>query len=159
MYTVSNPYAILFSMDLPKELFIPLAAGFVAQLLKIVVEAFRSGEINLRLINAYGGMPSSHTSLVVSLTTVIGIVEGIASPAFSIAAIFSLITVRDAIGVRRYLSEHAHILNTIISEEPKRERPKFPKHLLERIGHTPLQAFMGAIVGLATTFILWVILP
>lgn len=146
-------------MELPKELFVPLAAGLIAQISKIVVEAVRTGNVNFKLLNAYGGMPSSHTALVVSLTTVIGLAEGVYSPAFAIAAIFSLITVRDAIGVRRYLSEHAHILNTLITEVPSREKPKFPKHILERIGHTPVEALMGALVGLTATLILWIILP
>lgn len=124
-----------------------------------MVEAAKTGRFDLRLLNTYGGMPSSHTALVTSLTTVVGIVEGIYSAAFAIAAIFSFIIVRDAIGFRMYLGEHAGILNRLINELPAKEKPKFPHHIIERIGHTPLEAVVGALVGLATTLILWLLLP
>lgn len=146
-------------MEFPKIIFVPLASGLIAQAAKVIVEVARSGTINFRLINAYGGMPSSHTAVVVSVATVLGIVEGITSPAFALALVLSLITIRDAIGFRKYLGEHAEILNKLVSELPAKEKPKFPRHVIERIGHTPLQAFMGGLLGLVSTLILWKLLP
>ncbi len=143
----------------PKIIVVPIASGLIAQFSKVLVEAVRTGTVNLKLLNRYGGMPSSHTALVVSLTTVVGISVGVNSAAFAIAFIFSIITIRDAIGFRMYLGEHAAIINKLVSELPANERPKFPQHIIERIGHTPLQAFMGGLVGLTTTLILWAIIP
>lgn len=147
------------TVELPKILVIPLIAGLVAQLAKVVVEAVRTGSIDLRILNTYGGMPSSHTALVTSLTTTVGIVEGIYSPAFAISAIFSFITIRDAIGIRMYLGEHARILNRLVGALPAKQRPKFPKHIIERIGHTAIEAVVGGLLGLVTTLILWLALP
>ncbi|MBI4089987.1 MAG: divergent PAP2 family protein [Candidatus Kerfeldbacteria bacterium] len=146
-------------MELPKILIIPLIAGMLAQLAKVVVEAARTGSIDLRILNTYGGMPSSHTALVTSLSATVGIVEGLYSPAFAITAVFSFITIRDAIGIRMYLGEHARILNRLVGELPAKQKPKFPKHIIERIGHTTMEAVVGALLGLATTLILWLALP
>lgn len=143
----------------PKIILIPVVAGLIAQLLKIVIEAVRSGTVDLRLLNRYGGMPSSHTALVVSLSTVAGLSEGFTSPLFAVALIFSIITIRDAIGVRMYLGQHASLINRLIGELPEAEKLKFPPHIIERIGHTRLQALVGGLVGLATTAVLWVAVP
>jgi len=134
-----------------------LIAGGIAQMIKILVETIRLGSIDVRMLNSYGGMPSSHTAFVVSLTTVVGIADGITSTTFVIALVVSVITIRDAIGFRMYLSEHARIINQLIAELPAREKPKFPKHIIERIGHTPLQAAAGALVGVISTIILWIV--
>lgn len=144
---------------IPKTIAIPIVVGLVAQLSKLIVEAIRKGAIELRLLNTYGGMPSSHTALVVSITTVVGLSEGVASGAFAVAAILAFITIRDAIGFRMYLGEHARILNRLIEELPAPEKPKFPAHILERIGHTPYEAFIGGLIGLSLTLLMWVILP
>lgn len=146
-------------MEVPKIILIPLLAGLIAQASKVLVEAVRNKSIDLKILNSYGGMPSSHTALVTSLTTIVGIVEGIYSAAFAIAFVFSFITVRDAIGFRMYLGEHAHILNTLIRELPARGKPRFPHHIIERIGHTPIEAVIGALIGVTATLILWLIIP
>lgn len=146
-------------MIIAKVIIVPVLAGLIAQASKVLIEAIRTGSVDLRLLNRYGGMPSSHTALVVALTTTVGIVDGINSPAFIIALIFSVVTIRDAIGFRMYLGEHARIINQLIRELPAKERPKFPTHIIERIGHTPLEALVGGLVGLTSTLILWVIIP
>jgi len=146
-------------MIIAKVIIVPVLAGLIAQASKVLIEAIRTGSVDLRLLNRYGGMPSSHTALVVALTTTVGIVDGINSPAFIIALIFSVVTIRDAIGFRMYLGEHARIINKLIRELPAKERPKFPTHIIERIGHTPLEALVGGLVGLTSTLILWVIIP
>ncbi|MBI5404812.1 MAG: divergent PAP2 family protein, partial [Candidatus Kerfeldbacteria bacterium] len=138
-------------MEIPKLLIIPILAGLTAQVSKVLVEAIRTGSVNLTLLNTYGGMPSSHTALVVSLTTVIGLGERLDSAAFAIAFVFSLITIRDAIGFRMYLSEHARILNKLIADVPAKEKPRFPAQIIERIGHTRTEALMGGLVGLTAS--------
>lgn len=146
-------------MTINKILLIPILVGAVAQVSKILVEAIRTGNINLRLLNTYGGMPSSHTALVISMVTVVGLEVGLASPIFLIALIFAAVTIRDAIGLRMYLSEHAKILNRLIREVPSQDKPSFPQRVIERIGHSPLEALMGGLVGLTATLIFWQVFP
>lgn len=93
-------------------------------------------------------MPSSHTSFVVSVTTVVGRHEGIYSAAFAISLVFGLLIIRDAIGLRQFLSQHGRVLNMLIKDLPDEMEAKYPQKLAERMGHTPLQATIGGLIGL-----------
>jgi len=134
-------------MNFPYLVLIPLACGIATQFIKFIILALK-GEFRLSALSQYGGMPSSHTSLVVSLTTVVGLHEGITSAAFAIACIFSILIIRDAIGLRQYLSQHGKILNMMIKDLPDDIETKYPHWLAERVGHTPWQATVGGVLGL-----------
>lgn len=133
-------------MNIPSLVIIPLAAGLLTQLTKFTIQALR-GEFRLSLIQEYGGMPSAHTAFVVSLTTAIGLELGVTSAPFAVSFIFSLLTIRDAIGLRQYLSQHGRILNMLIKDLPDPIEAKYPRNLAERFGHTPLQALVGGLIG------------
>ncbi len=107
------------------------------------------------MLNSYGGMPSAHTAFVSSLTTGVGISEGLDSAAFAVAFILSLIIARDAIGFRRYLGTHGRVINMLMRELPDGEELKYPPQVRERVGHTPLEALVGAIVGVGITFLFY----
>jgi acid phosphatase family membrane protein YuiD len=94
----------------------------------------------------YGGMPSSHAALVASLATAVFLNEGL-STAFAISIIFAFIVLRDALGLRGYLGEHARILNKLIKDLPDQEEYKYPI-LEEQIAHTWLQLLIGAFLGI-----------
>lgn len=145
-------------MIIPKLVLIPLIAATLTQVIKFIIQGVK-GEFRWSALQEYGGMPSAHTAFVISLDTVIWQQEGWASPAFAVAAIFSLLIIRDAIGLRQYLSEHGRILNMLIRELPAKEERKFPSHLVERMGHTPLQAFVGGCIGLIIGLLLYSWLP
>lgn len=141
-------------MELPKLVLISLMAGILTQLIKFIIQALR-GEFRWSRLSEYGGMPSAHTAFVVSLSTVVGIHEGIASATFAIALIFSLLIIRDAIGLRQFLSQHSRILNMLVKDLPDDIESKYPKGLVERVGHTPLQAFVGGTIGLTIAIVLY----
>src|ERR671936_727551 len=84
-----------------KYLIAPIAAWTIAQVTKVVYMSARQRRLNLRVLAEMGGMPSSHSALVMGLTTAIGRLDGLGSPAFAIALIFSLVVMYDAAGVRR----------------------------------------------------------
>lgn len=130
---------------------IPLIAAAVTQLVKFSICAGR-GKLRWSILKEYGGMPSGHTAFVISLDTVVFLHEGWQSVAFAIAAIFSLIIIRDAIGLRQFLGEHGRILNLLIKELPDPEEEKFPSHIAEQLGHTPLQALVGGLIGFGIAF-------
>lgn len=134
-------------MPLPKLVLIALVSGLLTQLIKFIIQASR-GEFRWSSLQEYGGMPSAHTAFVVSLTTIIGIHDGIDSAAFAISFIFSLLIIRDAIGLRQFLSQHGKVLNMLIKDLPDDVEAKYPDRLVERVGHTPLQAFVGGCIGL-----------
>jgi acid phosphatase family membrane protein YuiD len=145
-------------MDVPKLVLIPIIAGMATQIIKFLIQVVR-GELRWSALREYGGMPSAHTAFVVSLDTVIWRQEGWTSPAFAVAVIFSILIIRDAIGLRQYLSQHGRVLNMLIKDLPDEMETKYPTKLVERMGHTPLQAFVGGCVGLVVALSLWALIP
>ncbi len=135
---------------------IPLAVMVVTQIIKSIID-WQRGEFNWNLLLNYGGMPSGHTSLVVSTATVIGLYQGFLTPLFLLAALIALLIIRDAIGFRSQLSEHAKILNQLIKELPDDKEFKYP-YSPERLGHTPLQVMAGVAVGIILTLIFYYLL-
>ena len=91
-----------------------------------------------------GGMPSSHSSLVMALTTSVGKYNGFDSALFAISLIFSFVVMYDAAGIRRAAGKQAEIINYMIEHHKLPELQKV-KELLE---HTPLEVFVGAILGI-----------
>jgi acid phosphatase family membrane protein YuiD len=139
-------------MDL-KILLIPLIAGLLAQFIKFFIRS-NDQPLNFKNLMAYSGMPSGHTAMIVSLAAIIGLEEGLASPLFAISAVLTVIIIRDALGLRKYLGQHGKILNAIVKDLKEDELldANYP-HLLERIGHTPAQVIAGAFLGLAISII------
>ena len=92
-------------------------------------------------------MPSSHSAVVTSLATLIGKNEGVDSTIFALALIFAMVVMYDAAGVRRAAGKQAHLLNKII-ETPGLTNVEVQERLVEVLGHTPLQVFIGAAIGI-----------
>ncbi len=145
-------------MTLPTLLLIPIIAVATTQILKFIIEAIRH-ELRWASLLEYGGMPSAHTAFVVSLTTVVGLHEGLNSAAFAISTVFAMLIIRDAIGLRQFLSLHGRVLNMLIKDLPDEMEPKYPARLVERVGHTPLQAFVGGLIGLIIGLLLYGWIP
>lgn len=135
-------------------LVVPFAVMIISQVIKTAID-YRARGFQWRALNSYGGMPSSHTALFVSLTIMVGFVEGFASPLFAAIAFISAVFIRDAVGIRWSLGFHGQVLNHIIANLPEQEQKQFPKHLEERLGHRPVEVVAGGIVGLALTM-LWI---
>lgn len=134
-------------------LILPLAAGLIAQIIKFFIGSNRR-EFALKNLLAYSGMPSGHSAIVVSLATIIGLEQGLASPLFAVCAVLTIIVIRDALGLRRYLGQHGKVLNILVRDlsDDKVLDERYP-HLLERIGHTPAQVLAGTLLGLAVSII------
>lgn len=133
-------------------LWIPFITWFVVQSLKVILELINNKKLNIRRIVGSGGMPSSHSALVCSLATTLGITEGVASPIFAVSIALAAIVMYDASGVRRAAGKQARILNQIIESEGKNINVQ--EKLIELLGHTPLEVYVGAIVGVAMAFLL-----
>ncbi len=99
-----------------------------------------------------GGMPSSHSATVSCLATAVGMYSGFQSISFLIALIFSLITMFDAAGVRRNMGRQARVLNQILDELSKGRAVQDAK-LKELLGHTPVEVFVGAFLGMLIAYI------
>lgn len=121
---------------------------FIAQAMKVVLTLIIDKRFNLYRMIGSGGMPSSHSSLVMGISTAVGIKVGWESPLYAVALATSLIVMYDASGVRRAVGKQAIILNQII-EDAYQHKPVGQERLKELIGHTPFEVFAGAILGIA----------
>jgi len=125
------------------------AIGWVtAQTLKLVINLIIHRKLNFRLLVASGGMPSSHSATVCALATAAGRTAGFGSVEFAIAFVFAFIVMYDASGVRRAAGEQAKVLNKLVRSLEVGDKDEARKELKELIGHTPLEVFAGALLGI-----------
>jgi acid phosphatase family membrane protein YuiD len=103
-----------------------------------------------------GGMPSSHSALVAGVAHGIGLSHGFASPTFALAAVLAMIVIYDATGIRRQAGKHAEIINKMITDMAS-GHPLKQEELREVLGHTPLEALAGTILGIVTAQLFWMI--
>ena len=128
-----------------KTLGAALFSMFFAQFLKV----FSKRPFNFSRIASSGGMPSSHSSFVTCLATVIGVKHGFNSDLFAVVVVFALIIMYDATGVRRAVGEQAKIINRLIEDLTTGEKKEMIyKELKELVGHTPVEVLVGAVLGI-----------
>lgn len=132
---------------------VPFICWLIAQTTKLTLRASR-GDFSWKYLYKSGNMPSSHTAIVVALLVVLGFLNGVESAEFGIGAVFSLIVIYDAFGVRRAVGEQGGVLARLIelSRTPRAERESF--RITEVLGHTPLEVLAGALIGLITSTLL-----
>ena len=136
---------------------IPFVSWVAAQALKFLIDLIVRGRIDYRRLLGSGGMPSSHSAFVVSLSTVIGIGQGFDSALFGVTLAFSLIVMYDAAGVRRAAGKQARVLNRMFHHNREKGEFHLDEELKELIGHTPVEVIAGALLGLAISVLLMVV--
>jgi uncharacterized protein len=130
-------------------LVVSVLAWSLAQLSKLLIYLLREGKLRVRYLTTAGGMPSSHSAVVTALATRVGMDYGVQSGLFAVAVIFAAVVLYDAAGVRRAVSHQAAILNRMLEEVIEYQRFN-EKRLLELLGHTPFEVFVGVLLGLIT---------
>ena len=135
-------------------LLVSICAWVIAQLLKVFIALIRKKQIDLRLFFSSGGMPSAHSATVSALAASVAIVEGFSSTAFGIAAIFAMVVMYDAAGVRQWVGRQSIVLNRIVKEiRFRRPVAELERDLREFIGHTQFQVVIGAVLGIGIAWI------
>lgn len=133
-----------------------LTAWVTAQLFKTMTAYWRHGSLNAERLVGAGGMPSSHTALVVSLAVSIALREGLESDLFALAVILAGIVMYDAAGVRRAAGRQAKVINKLV-REMRVEHKVRETRLKELLGHTPLEVLGGAVHGTLVAYIFYVL--
>jgi acid phosphatase family membrane protein YuiD len=123
-------------------------AWFIAQALKVILTLVKERKLDLYRFVGSGGMPSSHSAMVMGLSTAIGLKTGWDSLEYAVVLIFSLIIMYDAAGVRRAVGKQAMIINQMIKDKQQNKQIE-ERQLKELVGHTPIEVFAGAILGIA----------
>jgi acid phosphatase family membrane protein YuiD len=128
-----------------------LVACLVAQGIKIMLGVARLRRFDFHWLIGTGGMPSTHAAGVTALSIALGFQAGFDSPLFAAAVAFTVITLFDAQGVRRWSGRQAQILNKIMEDMYFKRRIQ-EQRLKELLGHTPIEVLAGMSVGLVTAF-------
>ena len=133
-----------------------LIAWGIAQTIKLPVEYLQTHHWNWALLVQAGGMPSSHSALIVGITHGIGLSMGFDSPLFALAFAIAMIVIYDATGIRRQAGKHAELINAMINDLAA-GHPLKEEQLREVLGHTPLEALGGIVLGLIVAQITWMV--
>lgn len=136
-----------------KYIYIPFLLWFGIQLFKVIYDLVTTKKFNFKRIMGAGGMLSSHSAVVAGLATLIGKYEGVESPIFALAFIMAFVVMYDACGVRRAAGKQAALLNKLI-ETPGLSGVQVSEKLVEVLGHTPTQVFVGALIGVIAGLVL-----
>ena len=135
---------------------VSLLSWFVAQVLKTIINFVLLGRFQLERMWGDGGMPSAHSATVTAMVIATARSEGIHSAIFAVAAVVAIITMHDAMGVRRETGEQAKVLNRMFTEwmDQGFEQYQLPhgKKLKEMVGHTPIEVVTGAALGIVLGF-------
>jgi acid phosphatase family membrane protein YuiD len=133
-------------------------AWLVAQVLKVIINAFIQRKLDWERLFGDGGMPSGHSATVSSLATITGLLCGLRSYEFGISAILAIIVCHDAMGVRREAGRHAKVLNELQKAFEELMNEDLPDVALkEFVGHTPIQVCAGILIGILTGSIMFFI--
>ncbi|MBU0881804.1 MAG: divergent PAP2 family protein [Candidatus Omnitrophica bacterium] len=130
------------------------AAWAIAQTIKVVLGIFREKRFNFRWFVGTGGMPSAHAASVTALSTSVGITYGFDSALFAIALTFTIIIMFDAQTTRLSSGKQAEILNKMLDDIYWKHKLDEEK-LKEFLGHTPIQVFVGAGLGIVVSLLLY----
>ena len=119
----------------------PALAWLVAGSTKFIVNYCRFGSQAVGLIGN-GGFPSTHTTVAVATVGLIVLREGVNSPVAALGVAFILITVIDALGIRRAVGRQASRINQLAARADEAGKP-----LRERQGHSLPEVLGGAVLG------------
>jgi acid phosphatase family membrane protein YuiD len=128
-------------------------AWFIAQTIKVALGVLRTHRFDFRWFIGTGGMPSAHAAGSSALAVVVGFDYGFVTPLFALAAVFAIVTMFDAQGVRRSSGKQAQLLNKILDDIYWKGKIQEDR-LKELLGHTPVEVFMGSIIGILLALIL-----
>ena len=135
-------------------LLISLSSWFIAQVLKVFINAAVNKEWKLERLFGDGGMPSGHSATVASLAMASALIYGAGSFQFAVTTILAIIVCHDAMGVRLETGKQAIVINEIVESLLDREKQPEVK-LKEFVGHTPIQVIIGILIGVLNAIALY----
>lgn len=133
-----------------------LFSWLFAQLIKVPLEYLHTKHWNWALFFSAGGMPSSHSATMVSVTLGTGLFYGFDSPIFALGVAVTIVVVYDAANVRRQAGIHAQRINVLVNEL-LRGHPISEKDLREVLGHTPVEVIGGILLGILIALSTWMV--
>lgn len=129
-------------------------AAFIAQVLKFIYFVIVHKKVNFKIFTTTGGMPSSHSAGVIALSMTVGYNEGLNSIIFAVALGYAFVVMYDAAGIRRSAGKIAATMNRVMEEFYAHRPSAAGEKLKELLGHTPLEVFMGALLGIFVSYVI-----
>ena len=127
-----------------------IGSWVLAQVVKTIIHLFATKKFVPERLIGSGGMPSCHSASMCGLVTSLLINEGIKSPITALACVMAVVVMYDAVGVRRETGTQSAVLNEILENDRQTDNQLTArKKLREHIGHTPVQVWVGAAIGIA----------
>lgn len=121
-------------------------AWMAAQIIKMTLFYIRTRKLNFAFLVSTGGMPSAHSAMACALMTSVALRVGMHDPLFAVTLAFAIVVMFDAQSVRRAAGMQARVVNQIIDELFKTRRLAEGR-LVELLGHTRLEVFLGMLLG------------
>ena len=134
-------------------LVVAVASWLAAQFIKLALFGVRERRFDYGFLLRLGGMPSSHTASAAACATSIGLRTGFGSPVFAVAMGMLALIMIDAQSVRRAAGVQARLLNQM-AEEFYRDHKFSPEKMVEFLGHTRLEVFLGALLGITIALLI-----
>ncbi|MFA5420562.1 MAG: divergent PAP2 family protein [Patescibacteria group bacterium] len=134
----------------------PFIAAATAQAIKIVLIKKNKMKIRDFFAFTYAGMPSGHSAFVVSLVTIIGLVETAQSGLFALSLAFAVIIINDALKLRMYLGQQGGVINVLVKDlkDDQFLNEKYPK-MKDKIGHTLKEVVAGSLLGIIISILIY----
>ncbi|WP_424237829.1 divergent PAP2 family protein [Bhargavaea ginsengi] len=149
-------------------LWVAVFSIFFAQFVKIPIHFLATKKVDWRLFTSTGGMPSSHSAAVSSLTTAIAFEHGTGSSIFAVSAVFAIIVMFDASGVRFQAGQQAVVINQMRSDFrnfiqttrdwPQKDEQQKIEELKTLLGHKPSEVYAGALTGILLAVFLYTLI-
>lgn len=131
------------------------AAWLTAQVLKTIIHMILNKAFVAERLVGTGGMPSSHSATVCSLATAVALNYGLGGGEFAVAFILAVVVMYDALGVRRETGRQAKVINEMMETFSDMGKPmSVEDKLKEFVGHSPIQVFAGAVLGVFMAYII-----
>lgn len=131
-----------------------LIAWGIAQTIKVPIEYLQTHRWNWALLAQAGGMPSSHSALLIGVTHAIGLSVGFDSALFALAFAVCMVVIYDATGIRRQAGKHAEMINAMVNDLAA-GHPLKEEQLREVLGHSPMEVLGGILLGLIVAQLIW----
>ena len=131
------------------------SSWFIAQVIKVIINACVNKKLDWERLFGDGGMPSGHSATVSSLAVFAALRCGCGSFQFAVCAILAIIVCHDAMGVRQEAGKQAVVINDMVEQFEKLLKQDIVDiDLKELVGHTPLQVLAGITLGVANAFLM-----
>ncbi|NKQ22142.1 divergent PAP2 family protein [Brevibacillus laterosporus] len=133
----------------------PFIGWLVSGTIKFIINYVQFGKEARKKIGN-GGFPSTHTTVMVTTISLIGLNEGFSNPIFGLGIAVTFIIIIDATGLRRAVGKHATAINLLVKDHATAEEKET---LRESMGHTKWEILGGIVLGVLVGLLLYLLSP